>query len=82
MIEQLLATYFGKEHWREGVEKHPTDLVLVPRYFPLADLMANESNWPRIYRDDAVDIFARPGLSLQAVDRIGKPLARDFPDGT
>lgn len=77
-IEELMDMYAGLPGWHESLLRYPTDLLLVSRSRPLDKLMAEETDWKLVYRDDAFDMFARPGLDLPIVDRSGQPLVSRF----
>jgi len=78
VVEEMLHAYGGREGWRETLEKYPTDAVLVAHNVALAKLMA-DTNWTRFYRDDAVAMYARPGLNLPIRDATHQPLTVEFP---
>ena len=78
-ICEILAFYKGQPGWHESLLRYPTDLVLVNRSYPLARLMESETNWSRIYRDDAFELWERPGLAMPLMDRRGQTLIATFP---
>jgi hypothetical protein len=81
VIEQLIDMYKGKPGWERTLGLYDTDLLLVMRSQPLDQLMQKKGkqlNWPLVYRDDAFDIFARPGLEMPKVDRSAQPLISEF----
>ena len=79
LIKEILSFYDGGEGWRRTLERFPTDLVLVRRSYRLTPLMERQSGWRLVYRDDAFELFARPGLDLPVVDRTGQRITTSFP---
>jgi hypothetical protein len=65
--------------WREVLARWAPDAMLVERNEPLAAAMPDATGMERVYRDDAYDVWARPGLGLPAVDRTGAVIATPFP---
>jgi hypothetical protein len=78
-IMEILAFYHGKPGWHQTLDRYPTDLVLIKRSFPLAALMESQTNWRRVYRDDAFELWERPDLTLPVEDRRGQKLTGTFP---
>lgn len=74
VVEELIEMYWGADGWKQTLERYPTDVLLVSRTSPLAKLMSDQADWTRTYRDDAFDLYTRPGLSLPSVDRSGQPV--------
>jgi hypothetical protein len=82
VVEELIDMYRGQPEWKTTLEKHPTDLLLTTRSRPLDKLMLEESGWTLVYRDDAWDMFARPGgagAGLPGIDRSGQTVEGRFP---
>lgn len=79
LIMEVAAFYNGEPTWRRTLGRFPTDLVLVRRSRALAPLMERQSGWQCVYRDDAFELFARPGLALAAADRTGQAIRAGFP---
>lgn len=79
VMEEISAFYGAASGWDVTLRKYPTDLVLAPIAAPIVKLMAEQTHWERIYRDDAYAMFARPGLALPATDRAGQVLIGRFP---
>lgn len=79
VTEEIFAMYRGAEGWRETLGKHPTDVLLVTHDRPLAKLVAEETDWQLVYRDDDWGVYARPGLDLPVVDRSGEAAFGHFP---
>ena len=78
-LPEHLAFYAAKPGWQRMLDRYPTDAVLVPSGAPLAGAMPQAAEWSRVYRDDAYEIHARPGLALPVVDRSDQPLTGIFP---
>ncbi|MDB5293220.1 MAG: hypothetical protein JWL69_4461 [Phycisphaerales bacterium] len=78
-IMEVVKFYRGVPGWHQTLDRYPTDLVLIKRSYRLADLMASETNWRRVYRDDSFELWARPGLKLPVEDQTGQPLTAKFP---
>jgi len=79
VVEGLMDMYRGLPGWKQTLGLYPTDLLLAMRSQPLDKLMQEQTDWPLVYRDDAFDIFARPGLTMPIVDRSGQPLVGKMP---
>ena len=79
VAEEILAFYAGEPGWDRTLEKFPADLVLVRSTDPVSRLLAERSEWRRVYQDDAFEVFARPGLELPRVDSRGKRIEPLFP---
>jgi hypothetical protein len=93
--EETMRIYRGDGDWREFLDRHPTDAVLVPSLGPLDSLMTgsepgmrgpppsreDSSTWIEVFRDDAYAIFARPAAAggMPRVDRTGQPITGTFP---
>jgi hypothetical protein len=65
--------------WETVLHRYPTDLVLVPRRRPVAGALRSAGRWSLVYRDDAYELYARPGLYMPRVDRRGRHLVATFP---
>ena len=78
LLEEISDFYDAKDNWRGTLNKYPTDLVLARVDCPLA-LRMGETNWKCVYRDDAFVLFARPGIELMSVNRVGQTLVGTFP---
>ena len=78
-LPEHLAFYAAKPGWQRMLDRYPTDAVLVASGAPLAGAMPQAAEWSRVYRDDAYEIHARPGLALPVVDRSDQPLTGIFP---
>jgi hypothetical protein len=79
VVEEISSCYRAEPGWQKALEKYGPDLVLVPRTAQLAKAIAADSEWNRIYRDDAFEIYARPGSALPTADRTGVPIDRSYP---
>ena len=72
--------YAARPGWELRLAEHPlTDAVLLPAGGPLAAAMPSLSGWSRAYRDDAYEVYLRPGRTLPAADRRGQVDAGRFP---
>ncbi|MES1206824.1 MAG: hypothetical protein ABUS79_12880 [Pseudomonadota bacterium] len=65
--------------WQQVLARYAPDVVLVQRDEPLARALPDATGLTRVYRDDAYDVWARPGLGLPAADASGVPVAVAFP---
>jgi hypothetical protein len=79
VAEEILAFYAGRPGWDRTLMKYPADLVLVRVTDPVGPLLAGRPEWRSVYRDDAFELFARPGLALSTVDARGKQVQPIFP---
>jgi len=85
--EEIHAMYVGDPGWRETLDRHPTDAVLVMQDNRLRSLLADstsldgEPRWLRVYQDDGFAIFARPEVAarLPVADRVGESITGSFP---
>jgi hypothetical protein len=71
--------YRAGRDWHAILDRYPTDLALVPVGWPVDAKMRDEAAWSLVYRDDAYELFARPGLDLPHVDRRGVRIVGRFP---
>jgi len=79
-LQANLDTYAARPGWEQRLaEGGRTDAVLLPADGPLASAMPALPGWTRAYRDDAFEVYLRPGLSLPAADRRGQVAAGSFP---
>ena len=93
LAEENMRIYQGDGDWREFLDRHPTDAVLVPALGPLDSLMTGHApgspeatghaspTWIEVFRDDAYAIFALPARAerMPRVDRTGQPIVGPFP---
>ncbi len=77
-LEENYGLYMAKPGWQNVLSKYPTDVILVPTAGKLAPVMP-DSGWNRVYRDEAYEVYARPGLTLPNVDRREQHLVGHFP---
>ena len=68
-VEEEMHRFYGGDGWRKILDTYPSDLVLVPKRLPLADLMPQTSGWHKVYSDRAFELYCRNGLGLPSVDR-------------
>ena len=79
-LQANLDTYAARPGWEQRLaEGGRTDAVLLPADGPLASAMPALAGWTRAYRDDAFEVYLRPGLSLPAADRRGQAVIGAFP---
>ena len=79
-LQANLDTYAARPGWEQRLaESGRTDAVLLPADGPLASAMPALPGWTRAYRDDAFEVYLRPGLSLPAADRRGQTAVGVFP---
>ena len=79
-LQANLDTYAARPGWEQRLaEDGRTDAVLLPAGGPLATAMPALAGWTRAYRDDAFEVYLRPGLSLPAADRRGQVAVGTFP---
>jgi len=74
----MFRFYADEPGWRETLNAYSTDLVLIPRITPVAQVI-QQSSWQMVYRDREFEIFARPGLTLPFTDRTSESFAGVFP---
>jgi hypothetical protein len=79
VVEEVWRLYNGEGGWEEVLTHYPTDVILVPRDLKLATLMPQQPQWRMVYRDDAMELYERPGLELPVVDRTGQKLEMRLP---
>jgi hypothetical protein len=93
LAEETMRIYQGDGDWREFLDRHPTDAVLVPALGPLDSLMTGDApgshgaiagaspTWIEVFRDDAYAIFALPARAerMPRVERTGQPIVGTFP---
>lgn len=79
VAEEILAFYAGGPGWDRTLERFPADLVLVRSTDPVGRLLAERSGWRHVYRDDAFELLARPGLELPLADSRGRRIEPLFP---
>ena len=68
LLPEVMDLYAGKPGWEATLERYPTDLVLVPQPARLRSLLGSQHKWSCVYRDDAYELWARPGLFLPDSD--------------
>ena len=79
-LDRNRELYGAKPGWeRRLAENVLTDAVLVPADGPLAEAMPSLPGWSRAYRDDAYEVYLRPGRTLPEVDRRGHTAVGVFP---
>jgi hypothetical protein len=78
-LDEHVVFYEAEPGWKDVLERWPTDLVLAGRGDKIADVLAVQTDWAPVYRDDAFVLYARPGLALPHEDRTGTDLVGTFP---
>jgi hypothetical protein len=70
LIEEIHAMYQARPGWRETLDRYDADAILINHMMPLARHMP-ETNWQRVYGDQAFEIWNRPSLrnSMGNVER-------------
>jgi hypothetical protein len=63
---QNLALLIGSGDWDAILKKHPTDLVLAPRRFPMFERMSQAEGWSLIYEDDLCGLYVREDFPQRA----------------
>jgi hypothetical protein len=79
LLDEHLELYRAQPGWRVILTRYPTDAVLVPRGTPVEASLGADTEWPRVYEDDAYTIFARSQLGLPFVDLRGQRFVGRFP---
>ena len=65
--------------WEQVLGRYAADVVLVERDEPLARALPGATGLTRVYRDDAYEVWARPGVDLPSTDATGMPVPVAFP---
>lgn len=79
VVTDVQHFYAADPSWKTALTKYPTDLALVVGSRKIAELLKTQTDWKRVYHDDAYEIYERPGLDLPIVDRSGQPIVAKFP---
>ncbi|UCG76621.1 MAG: hypothetical protein JSV95_04820 [Gemmatimonadota bacterium] len=77
IYEEALRFQGGRDSWDDVLERHPTDLALVPVGGPTYNLLALKPGWQLVHRDGLVGLFARE--SGQAAERLRRPVSPTVP---
>jgi hypothetical protein len=77
-VDEVFGFYQAHVGWRQTLATHPTDVILVRAWDPLARALA-DTPWRRVYRDRSYSIYARPGLDLPPVDYGDRVFSARFP---
>jgi hypothetical protein len=72
LIDEINNMYQARPGWLDTLGRYGADLILINRQLPLADRIGAETDWHCVYRDDAFELWSRPGLSLPPSDRTGQ----------
>lgn len=57
MVEEFLQINDGKPRWRELLQQHGTQTVLVKRDSAIASLLGNDSRWQKVFEDNQAVIL-------------------------
>lgn len=56
IAEYLKAQQLGRD-WREPLEKHGVDSILVQRGVPMATMLEESGEWKQVYADEVAEVF-------------------------
>jgi hypothetical protein len=79
VLDEDRTIHRARAGWQEILARYAPDAVLVERDEPLARALPGTTALTRVYRDDAYEVWARPGLGLPARDASGAPVPAPFP---
>lgn len=79
VFDEHFSFYSGGEAFPSLLEKYPTDVVLVPRFLPLAERMGEAEGWKQVYADPQFALHARPGAELPVVEGLQPIRSGRFP---
>lgn len=69
VYQESLRFLHGVGDWDALLEKRPTDLALVPRAYPVFNLLTLKGGWELVHADTLAGLFARTGSErLRAID--------------
>jgi hypothetical protein len=68
LVEQFIEVHDAKPRWRELLQEFGTQTVLVERDSALASLLANDSQWQKVFEDKQSVILVRKQHQLQPID--------------
>ena len=77
-VDRTFRFYAAAPDWQETPNAYATDLVLVPKIVPLAQVI-QQSGWHMVYEDREFEIFARPGLLLPIRNDVSESFSGVFP---
>ena len=77
-VDEVFRFYEAGAGWQQTLAGHPTDVILVRPWDPLARAIALTA-WQRVYIDRSYSIYARPGLNLPPVDYHDRVFPGRFP---
>jgi hypothetical protein len=77
--EESYRFFTAQPGWEGVLGKYATDLVLIPRVLPLANVFSTSSGWTLVYEDSAFLLYGRPGLRLPLAAKHSTELARQSP---
>jgi hypothetical protein len=78
-VQRNFDLYAARTGWQDALTAVPTDAVLVPVGGALAEALPGLSGWARVYRDDAYELYLRPGRALAPADRRGENPSATIP---
>ncbi len=68
--EEVCRSYFdfkyGRENWRQFLQKYPPDMILIDSRFRLHTLLNSEPGWRRVYHDSGCVLFLRQDVAPAA----------------
>lgn len=56
---------YGRENWRQFLEKYPPDMILIDSRADIYRLLAKEPSWRQVYADSGCALFLPKNLVLQ-----------------
>ncbi|HLK88391.1 MAG TPA: hypothetical protein VKZ18_00775 [Polyangia bacterium] len=79
VLDEDSTIHGARPGWQGLLARDAPDAVLVARDEPLAAALPDTTGLVRVYRDDAYEVWARPGLGLPPADRSGAAIPTTFP---
>jgi hypothetical protein len=79
VLDEDRTIHRAKPGWQQVLARYAPDAVLVERDEPLARALPDTTGLTRVYRDDAYEVWARPGLGLPVRDASNAPVPTRFP---
>jgi hypothetical protein len=79
VLDEDRTIHGARPGWQHLLARYAPDAVLVQRDEPLGRALPDATGLIRVYRDDAYDVWARPGLALPLTDASGAPVPVAFP---
>lgn len=69
---EMMKTYDGHSQWREPLDRHSINTVLISPEVPLASLLRNDAAWQKAYEDKQAVIFTRSDKNSTLVKPVAK----------